>query len=437
MLGSLFLPAFMPDRRSYRIAKTSSELIRDPEYIQEIAQRLQNEPLIAFDTEFLRERTFYPQLGLLQIADNKDAWLIDPLEVSAEDMRPLLDVLTNPDVLKAAHSAEQDQECLYSHYGVVATPLFDTSIGAALTGKGDQIGLAPLLRKVLGVNLPKGHTRTNWLNRPLQPAMCEYAVADVAHLVELAEKLLAELKRRGRRTWALKLSAEMADPGRYDADGVAIARKLALNARMTKREYAVLKELALWRESRVRKRNIPRRWLAEDQILVQLARAQPHRPEELADFRGLGARVRDYGAPQILEAIERGRAIPEAELEEPPERLEPVGNEAAALTVVKCFLTFLAQESEVPLRYLIDSDAPLMLLRGRFETLDELKESGILGEGALEVFGEEILALLSGKRALKIEEGRAVRFDPDGAGGSATPAGRAKPSRGPRRRSRG
>jgi ribonuclease D len=290
---------------------------------------------------------------------------------------------------------------------------------------------------MLGVSLPKGHTRTNWLNRPLQPAMCEYALADVAHLVELAEKLLAELKRRGRRTWALKLSAEMADPSRYEADGVAIARKLGLNARLNKREYAVLKELAQWRESRVRKRNIPRRWLAEDQILVQLSRAQPTKAEELADFRGLGARVRDYGAPQILEAIERGLAVPEEELEAPPDKPEPVGNESSAVTVFKCFLTFLAQESDVPLRYLLDSDAPLQLLRGRFETLDELKESGILGPGALEAFGEEILALLSGNRALKIQDGRAVRFDPGAEGDAATPAGRAKSSRGPRRRSRG
>ena len=99
----------MPDRRSHRTAKSSSELIRDPETIEEIAQRLKGEPLVAFDTEFLRERTFYPQLGLLQLADKKDAWLIDPLAVSPETMKPLLEVLTDQDVLKVAHSAEQDQ----------------------------------------------------------------------------------------------------------------------------------------------------------------------------------------------------------------------------------------------------------------------------------------------------------------------------------------
>lgn len=426
----------MPKSRTHQTEKSPPEPIGDPERIVEIAERLGKEPLVAFDTEFLRERTFYPQLGLLQLADKEEAWLIDPLTLSKEDMQPLLGVLTDPNVLKVVHSAEQDQECLYSHYGIVAAPLFDTSIGAALTGKGDQIGLAPLLRKMTGVNLPKGHTRTNWLNRPLQPAMCEYAVADVAHLVDLGEKLLNELKRRGRKTWALKLCAEMADAKRYEADGVAIARKLGVNAHLSKREYAVLKELAQWRESRVRKRNIPRRWLAEDQILVQLARAQPHSAEDLADFRGLGARVRDYGAQHILDAIERALAVPEQELEAPPEKPEPIGPEASAVTVLKCFLSFLAQESDVPLRYLLDSDAPLLLIRGRFDTIADLEKSGILGAGALDVFGEEILALLSGKRALKIENGQAVRFDPGETGGPATPAGRARSSRGPRRRSR-
>ena len=110
----------MPKSRTAKPAKPAIELIRDPGRIAEIAEHLAKQPIIAFDTEFLRERTFYPQLGLLQLADKKDSWLIDPLEPSTKDLQPILDLLTNPDVLKVAHSAEQDQECLYSHYGIVA-----------------------------------------------------------------------------------------------------------------------------------------------------------------------------------------------------------------------------------------------------------------------------------------------------------------------------
>lgn len=387
-------------------------MIDSPDRLEAVAEKLSEAQEIAFDTEFLRERTYFPQLGLIQIADAKEAWLVDPLALSEREMDPLLDVLTDPDILKIAHSAEQDQECLAHDYGITARPLFDTSIGAALTGMGDQIGLAPLLRKMVGVDLPKGHTRTNWLKRPLQDAMAEYAALDVYYLVDVGRRLLRDLEKRGRKQWALGLSAQLADPKRYEANGAGPARKLASGSRLSAREYAVLKELSAWREERVRKSDIPRRWLAEDSTLMQLTRAQPKDVEHLADFRGLGARVRDYGGEKILEAIARGRDVPEAELEEPPQKPEPTPRESAALVVFKSFLTFLARENDVPLRYLMDGDTPLHLLRGRFESLDDLRASGLLSDGAIEVLGEEMLAILSGRRALKIENGTAVSFEP-------------------------
>ena len=387
------------------------ELVQDAAGVAAIAERLAGRQRVAFDTEFLRERTFFPQLGLIQVADLEDAWLIDPLAVSAEDMWPLIEVFTDPKILKIAHAGEQDQECLYQAYGVVAAPLLDTSIAAALTGRGDQIGLAALLRKTLSVNLPKGHTRTNWLKRPLQQAMAEYAALDVIHLVELGELLLADLRKRGREDWALSLSGELCDLNRYQGNGEGVARRLAASAHLRPREFAILRELADWREKRVRKANIPRRWLAEDSVLVQLTRARPKRVEDLADFRGLGARVRDYGGPDILAAIERGLEKPDDELETPPQKPDPTPREASAMVVLKCFLNFLAQENDVPLRYLIDNDTPLLLLRGDFRTVDDLRASKLLGEGAIDIFGEEILDILSGRIALKIQKGRAVRFD--------------------------
>ena len=407
-------------RRQARARPTSSagsastpEMVHSPDRLREVAEELAESEMIAFDTEFLRERTYFPQLGLVQIADRKTAWLVDPLELSRDDLKPLLDVLTDPKILKIAHSAEQDQECLAHDYGITARPLLDTSIAAALTGRGDQIGLAPLLRKELGVNLPKGHTRTNWLKRPLQDAMADYAAADVIHLVELGEKLLKRLDKLGRRKWALKLSDELAEPARYEANGEQLARKLAANSRMTPREYAVFRELVSWREHRVRKSDIPRRWLAEDSTLIQLARARPSRAEDLADFRGLGGRVRDFGAAKILEAIDRGMSVADEDLEAPPRKLEPTPKESAGLGVFKCFLQFLAQENDVPLRYLMDGETPLLLLRGEFPNLRSLEESGLLSDGALEYMGEELLAILSGRRAMKIENGRPVRFDPE------------------------
>lgn len=425
----------MPRTSSGRKVKADpaqTALITDAAGVSAVAKALSGQKIIAFDTEFLRERTFYPQLGLLQIADRKRTWLIDPLAVSAEDMQPLLEVLTDPGTLKSAHSAEQDQECLYRDYGILATPLIDTSIAAALTGRGDQIGLAPLLSKMLGVHLPKSHTRANWLQRPLKQEMLDYAAEDVVHLVELTEKLLADLEKRGRKNWALRLSAELADRSRFEPDGRSIAQKLGGGGHIKPREYEVLKQLCQWREERIRKSNIPRRWLAEDRALVQLARTQPRKPEDLEAFHGAGLKVKGNGAESILRVVERALAVPEDQLEEPPRKLEPSPRESAALTVLKCFLNFLAQENEIPLRYLVDNDTTLLLLRGKFDSTKDLEESGLLSPGALEVFGEELLALLNGRRALKIQDGRPHRFDPGEPSNPGRPVGSA--SHGARRR---
>jgi hypothetical protein len=171
-------------------------LIQDAAEVAALAERLSKQPLVAFDTEFIRERIFFPQLGLLQVADREQSWLLDPLALSRQELKPLLEIFSDQKILKIGHAVEQDQECLHSAYGMVASPVLDTAIAAALTGRGDQIGLAALVRKVLGVRLPKGHTRTDWLKRPLPAVMSKYALADVEHLVEVAEILLQDLDQR-------------------------------------------------------------------------------------------------------------------------------------------------------------------------------------------------------------------------------------------------
>jgi ribonuclease D len=293
----------------------------------------------------------------------------------------------------------------------VAAPVLDTAVAAALSGYGDQVGLSTLLRKLLNIRLAKGHTRTDWLKRPLPASMAAYALADVEHLVEAAEVLLADLDARGRREWALKLSEELSNPSRYNPDPDEMAHQLAMSRRLDALEYTVLRELVRWREERVRRANVPRRWLAEDQVLVKLASARPTTPEELSNFRGLGSRMRDFGAESLLKAIRRGTAVPPEKRVHPPRRFEPDSEESPALAVLKCFVGLLAGEHEVPVRYLIDSDAYVGLLRGRFKTTAELRKSGLLSPHALDWLGEEIVAFLNGKRGLKLAAGKAVRYE--------------------------
>lgn len=380
--------------------------------LAEVAERLSRRDVIAFDTEFLRERTFYPRLALIQVADRERAWVIDPLAVSREAMQPLLDVFTSPNTLKAAHAVEQDQECLHRAYGLTAEPVLDTAVAAALTGNGDQIGLAALLQKLLGVRLAKGHTRTNWMKRPLSGAMVEYAADDVAYLVDAAERLSRELRRLNRRDWALSLSAGFGEAARAEFDAEAMTRKLAARSRLNAAGCAVLKELIVWRERRARQKDIPRSWLADDGALAKLAAARPRSAEELRNFRGLGAKLIERGAEPILEAIRRGEATPPEERGAAPREEKPTADEAAALTVLKCFLTTIAAENKIPLRYLVDENAMRKLLRGRFASPDDLRSSGLLKPEAADIMGGELAAVLNGGRALRLVNGRAERRRP-------------------------
>ncbi len=378
--------------------------------LAEIADRLSQQDVVAFDTEFLREKTFYPRLALIQAADRECAWVIDPLALSREEIQPLLDVFASPDTLKTAHAVEQDQECFYRAYGMTVEPVLDTAAAAALTGRGDQIGLSALLHKLLGVRLAKGHTRTNWLKRPLPEAMIEYAAGDVADLVEAAERLSSDLRRLHRWDWALALSAGFGEAARAEFDAGALARKLAARSRLSATSYAALKELVVWRERRARQKDIPRNWLADDGTLAKLASARPKNAEELRNFRGLGARLVERGAEPILAAIRRGEATPPEKREAPPQEEKPTADEAAALTVLKCFLAALAAENRVPLRYLVDDGALRKLLRGRFSSPDDLRASGLLTPEAVDILGEELVAILNGGRALRLVAGRAERW---------------------------
>ena len=358
--------------------------IGDPVQLSEVAGRLAKQPIVAFDTEFLREKTYYPKLGLIQVADREQCWLIDPLALSAEEMQPLLRVFTDPGIIKVAHSSEQDQSCLYYDYGIVASPVLDTSIAAALTGHGDQIGLAALLKKLLGVELPKAHTRTDWLRRPLPEAMASYALLDVEHLVEAAEILMADLDSQNRRGWAMNLSAQFADPARYEPNPDAIAHRLASNGGLNPQQYAVLRSLTRWRERHACRSNIPRKWLTDDPVLVKLALANPSKLEELSHFRGLRIKADGRVAGEMMKAIAEGRKTPKEELVQPPKRLRKAMDEGPALSVLKCFLALVAHEQKVAPRFLIDADTMMRLLRDRkgFRSVDELRQSKLLSDGS-------------------------------------------------------
>ena len=382
--------------------------------IRELAKELSAEKVIAFDTEFIRENTFYPIVEILQVASRDKSWIVDLKAFQGErrgELQPLWDVFSDPKILKVAHAIQGDQECLFTSFGVLATPAFDTAAGASLLGLGENIGLAALLREVMGVELEKGHSRTNWSVRPLPDQLIHYALQDVAHLVECTEKLKAQLDSRNRWDWALELSSKWSNPSLYESDPKGMTEKLSKGVRLDARSFSILFNLVSWREKRVRDLNIPRKWLADDQVLVDLAKVKPKDQTHLSAFRGLNrGELKTQGA-QILEAIRLGKEHPLAPPKRPTTDLSPTFDEGLVIEFVKAYLNWLAAREKVSVRVLLTVAQILPILRTSFETSEDLVEKGLMTEEVARLIGTDLVDFLKGKQGVRIAD-RRLRVEP-------------------------
>ena len=275
---------------------------------------------LALDTEFVRERTFFPRLGLIQVSDGRTAYLIDPLAVA--DLAPFAAVLSAPGTVKVVHSASEDLEVFKRALDAVPEPLFDTQIGAALAGVGGSLGYQKLVATVLGVELGKGETRTDWLARPLSSAQRSYAAEDVAYLLPVYERLRAELQRLGRLHWVLEDSAALLSGlTRLDEDPESAYRRIRGAGRLNRRQLGVLQTLAAWRDQEARRRDLPRSFVLKEDLLLSLATRQPTVVRDLERLPALDARQAARDSATWLALIEKALARPESELPEPAERL--------------------------------------------------------------------------------------------------------------------
>lgn len=404
--------------------KRPISILSTPEEISELAQALKGSDVIAFDTEFIRESTFYPIVEIIQVATEHECWLVDaqafkkgyphgpgaPADKNSDrpyhaGIQPLLEIFEDRSILKIVHAAQGDQECLYTSFGVVATPTLDTAVAASFCGYGEGIGLSKLLKAVLDVNLAKGHARSHWSERPLPPQLLEYARADVEYLVQLGRHLLTKLEQLGRKQWALDSSSKWEKKSLYETDIEGIAQKLFRGAKLDRRAYAPLYRLVEWREKRVRQLNLPRRWVADDTVLVDLVRVSPSDLQHLATFRGLNKGEIKQSGEAILQAL---TALPEEIESQPPksQRAEiPTTEESQALDILRCFLGILADRHRISARNLLLNGLGPELLRTSFSTREDLVKAGLLTEVAANLIGDELICFLKGKRALSVSEG--------------------------------
>jgi ribonuclease D len=312
--------------------------------LAELCQQWRQQGAVAVDTEFMRTSTFYPIAGLIQIGDGKGCYLLDPLAI--EDLTPLKELFLDQAVTKVLHSCSEDLEVFQRLLGVVPEPLFDTQIAAAFAGYGFSIGYAGLVNAVLGIDVPKGETRSDWLQRPLSVPQLKYAALDVAHMLIVYGKLLQNLKTSERLQWVRDDCAELVVNARQSPDFNDYYKKVGSAWKLRPQELAVLRSLCAWREAEARTRDIPRNRLVKENALWELARKQPYDLSQLDRISDLPARTQKEDGETLLQIIRAAMASDESSW---PDRLPaPLGQaEAPLLKSLKSYVREQAEQQDI------------------------------------------------------------------------------------------
>ena len=317
--------------------------INSAEALSEYAAQVADKPTLFVDTEFLRERTYWPELCLVQVSDGEQAAVIDPLAFDAA--AGLRTLLGNPKQVKVFHAAGQDLDVLHRHLGIVPAPLFDTQLAASLLGYGEQIGYGALVERTQGVALGKAFTRLDWSKRPLPDGAMDYAVADVVYLAPAYAHLQQELAKLGRSDWLTDDFAALADPARFESIADDGWRKLKGIKRLRPNQQQAAARLAIWRERKALDRNLPRKWVAKDDVLLDMARRKPTNLEQLKDIRGLDGKAIGRDGQAMLDALHDKTTHIEA-LDKKDERILPAHAEPT-VDVLMGVLRYLCNQAQI------------------------------------------------------------------------------------------
>ncbi|MCR0983400.1 ribonuclease D [Roseomonas populi] len=384
------------------VADPEPVLITTTEQLVPLCERLRQEPFVTVDTEFMRERTYWPELCVVQLGGSQDTAVVDALAPGL-DLSPLGALLADEHVVKVFHACRQDVEIFLLRYGATPQPLFDTQIAAMVAGFGDQASYDSLARALANAQIDKAHRFSDWSARPLSPAQIAYAAADVTHLRRIYVALRDRLAKEGRLDWVGEEMAALTDPATYRTDPEAAWEKL--RPRTTNRRFlGVLRAIAAWREREAQRVNIPRQRLLRDESLLEVAATAPADAASLARARGVTEGfARGKSGASLLAAIEAAKDLPEAELPEPPRERSGPAASPALVALLKVLLAAKAEEHQVAPRLLASSDDLDRLAAERPEDLPALQG------WRRKVFGADALALRDGNLALGVE-GRRVRL---------------------------
>lgn len=375
------------------------EYIDKPEQLTDLCNRIQQAPWIALDTEFLREKTYYPIFCLLQIATPDWVVCVDP--IALPDLTALFTVINDPDTTKVLHSCRQDLEIFYKLTGEETYPVFDTQVAAPLLGFQENPGYAMLVSSFLNVNLSKAHTRTDWSTRPLTKEQIQYAADDVIYLCKIYEMMCQQLEDLGRLDWLEKDFELLKNKELYQVSPVNAWLKIKGRKRLTGKQLSIVQVLSKWREQTAQAENRPKNWLIRDDLLLELAKLQPTTIAELEKVRSVNERsVKRYGRV-ICQLIGEAKDSSPIAMNDKTKPVKKTATQEAVLDVLTAVVRMRADENALnPIILASRKDLEKLLF-------DEQGAPVFMG-WRYTMVGKELQGLLQGKYSLALKEGNVL-----------------------------
>ncbi|MCB8876747.1 ribonuclease D [Acidisoma silvae] len=390
--------------RQPRIEFPTPVFITESDQLAALCARLAEEPFVTIDTEFIRERTYWPELCVVQLGGVNDVAVIDA-QAEGMDMAPLGALLANDRVTKVFHAARQDVEIFLLMFGATPVPIFDTQIAAMVAGFGDQVGYDALVSALTGTQIDKSHRFSDWSARPLSASQLAYAAADVTHLRIVYQKLLSRLEREDRGDWVQEEMAALTEPSLYRTDPETMWQRLKLRP-SNRRQAGLLRAIAAWREREAQRVNIPRGRLLKDEAIPEIAALAPEDAEALTRARGITRGFAEgKSGVSLLAAIAAAKSLPDDALPEIAPRGDRDGPRPspALVALLRVLLAAKSEEHGVAPRLLASSD-----------DLDRLATEAEPAVPATQgwrrrMFGEDAMALRDGRVALATR-GKRIRL---------------------------
>lgn len=370
--------------------------ISNPTELASFCDRARSSKVLAVDTEFLREKTYYPKLCLIQLATPSEIAAVDPLLL--DDLGPVASLLADTRIIKIFHACSQDLEVIDGTLGVVPSPVFDTQLAAAFLGQRMQMGYGPLVEAYTGVRLPKAESLTDWSQRPLDAEQLEYAEDDVRYLPGIYDRMMHDLAAQGRLSWLQPELADMCDPSKFRRDPRRAFEHLKKSSSLTRKQLAVAREVCAWREERAAERNIPRKWALSDEVIVEVCRRGPASADRVRRIRGT-EQLSEKDVQAIADAVKKGLACPGGDLPAIAHRARPSAEMESVLDLMYAMLRLVSEESGVATQIIATRDE-------LHDFISDRSTSKLAQSWRVELVGHQLDRLLTGEIGLTVKDGK-------------------------------